>query len=145
MILSLSAAANQPGTPVSGSPGPHYQPGLCNIGPAEIARRRQAGHVGLIVTIAVFVALIAFHAPALARFLVGLPAAGAASGYLQAAFKFCAGFASRGIFNFGQLGETEQVEDAASRRRDQAKANQIFLASLGIGLAVGLLGVLLPL
>ena len=26
-----------------------YRPGVCNIGPAEITRRRMAGHVGLIL------------------------------------------------------------------------------------------------
>jgi hypothetical protein len=145
MTLSPSAAAKQPGAPLTGTSGRHYQPGLCNIGPAEITRRRRAGHVGSIATVVVFLAIVALNVPPLARFVVALPAAGAASGYLQAALRFCTGFASRGIFNFGQLGQTEQVEDAADRRRDRSKANQIFLASLAIGLAVGLVAVLLPL
>ena len=28
-----------------------YEPGVCNIGPAEIARRRRSGHVGALITI----------------------------------------------------------------------------------------------
>ena len=35
------------GMPVAGANGIDYRPGTCNIGPAEIARRRRAGHVGL--------------------------------------------------------------------------------------------------
>ena len=122
-----------------------YQPGVCNIGPAEIARRRQAGHVGLGVAIVALVGLVAIDAPPVTRLLVALPVAASASGYLQAYFKFCAGFGSRGIYNFGELGTTIQVEDADARKRDKARSNQISLASAVIGATVGLVAVALPL
>jgi hypothetical protein len=121
-----------------------YQPGTCNIGPAEIARRRRAGHIALFATIVLYAGLLAINAPPLARFIVALPAAGAASGYLQAWLRFCAGFGSRGIFNFGELGQTVQVTDADALDRDRRKARQIGIASLAIGLAVGLVAALLP-
>jgi hypothetical protein len=124
--------------------GIEYRPGVCNIGPAEIARRRQAGHVGLLVTVAVFAALVAVDAPPLARLILVLPAAAAASGYLQAWLKFCAGFGSRGIFNFGPVGDTQQVEDEGARARDRARANRIGLASLAIGVAVGVVAAVIP-
>jgi hypothetical protein len=122
-----------------------YQPGVCNIGPAEIARRRQAGHVALGVAIVAFVGLVAIDAPPVTRLLVALPVAASASGYLQARFKFCAGFGSRGIYNFGELGTTMQVEDAEARKRDKARSNQISLASAVIGATVGLVAAALPL
>ena len=125
--------------------GTAYQPGVCNIGPAEIARRRRAGHVGLLATIVLFVALVAIDAPPLVRLLVALPAAAAASGYLQAWLRFCAGFGSRGVFNFGSLGETQQVADAGAHSRDRSRARQIGLASIAIGVAVGVVAALLPL
>jgi hypothetical protein len=121
-----------------------YQPGVCNIGPAEIARRRRAGHTGLIATIALFAFLVAISAPPLARLILIIPAAVSASGYLQAYLKFCAGFGSRGIFNFDGVGTTQQVGDAASRALDKAKANRIGLASFAIGVAVAVVAVLLP-
>jgi hypothetical protein len=121
-----------------------YQPGVCNIGPAEIARRRQAGHVGLGVAIVALAGLVAIDAPPVTRLLIALPVAASASGYLQARFKFCAGFGSRGIYNFGELGTTIQVEDADARRRDKARSNQISLASAVIGATVGLIAVALP-
>jgi len=133
------------------SPGPmqmlpaEYQPGVCNIGPAEIASRRRAGHVGVIASIVLFAILVAIGAPPITRLLIALPAAVAASGYLQAYFKFCAGFASRGVFNFGDVGETHEVVDTAARRRDRARAMQIFAGSLLIGVATGIVAVLLPL
>lgn len=142
---SAFTSSRPPGT--SGSvPGlSTYQPGVCNIGPAEIARRRRAGHVGLLVTVILFAILVAVSAPPLARLLLVLPAAAAASGYLQAALRFCAGFGSRGLFNFGSVGPTEQVLDPADRARDRARARQIGLMSLAIGVAVGIVAALLPL
>ena len=145
MILSAFAAARMPGTSDVQVAGRDYQPGTCNIGPAEIARRRRAGHVGLVATVVVFVALVAIDAPPIARIVVAVPAMVAASGYLQAWLKFCAGFGSRGIFNFGPVGDTEQVVDADARSRDRVRARQIGLASLAIGVAVGIAAALLPL
>ena len=137
------AATQPPGT--LGGPPTGYQPGVCNIGSAEVARRRRAGDLGAIVTLVVLVVLIAIHAPPLVRLIVALPAAGAASGYLLALFRFCAGFGSRGIFNFGQVGQTSSVADPDARARDRAKATQIGLASLAIGVAVAALAVVLAL
>ena len=140
MSASTFAASAAPSPPSNAA----YQPGVCNIGPEEIARRRRAGHIGLLVTLGVLAVLVAVHASALARLISILPAAGSASGYLQAWLKFCAGFGSRGIFNFGQLGETTAVDDADARARDRRRSRQIGLASLGIGIVVGIIAVLLP-
>jgi hypothetical protein len=122
-----------------------YQPGVCNIGPDEIRRRRRAGHVGLVAAVVLLVVLVTVGAPPLARSLVAIPAALAASGYLQAWFKFCAGFGSRGIFNVGEVGETHDVVDAEARAQDRSRARQIGLASLAIGVGVAAITVLLPL
>lgn len=145
MTRSAFAAAPMPGTSLADTAGTEYQPGICNIGPAEIARRRKAGHIGVVATLVVMAGLVALGAPPLARLIIALPAAAAASGYLQAWLKFCAGFGSRGMFNFGSLGQTQPVVDADARARDRARANRIGLASLGIGVAVGVAAALLPL
>ena len=141
MTLSASAASSSSGTPLTGV---EYRTGVCNIGPAEIARRRRAGHVGLLVTVAAFVSLVAIDAPPIARLLLILPAAVAASGYLQAWLKFCAGFGSRGIFNLGPVGDTQQVVGEDDRARDRAMANRIGLASFAIGVAVGVVAAVIP-
>jgi len=141
--MTLSASAT--GGPVPSPAGSvHYIAGVCNIGPAEIARRRRAGHVGLVVTFVVFACLVAIEAPPVARLIVALPAAAAASGYLQAWFRFCAAFGARGIFNFGELGHAEDVVDPAARARDRAKARGIALASLAIGIVVAVAAFVLP-
>lgn len=121
-----------------------YRPGVCNIGPAEIARRRRAGHVGVVLSVAAFIVLVASGVPPLARLLVALPAAIAATGYLQARLKFCVGFAALGVLNFGELGERERIEDPGALARDRARARWITLAATVIGIAVGAIAVLLP-
>ncbi len=113
----------------------HYAAGACNIGPAEIAARRRFGHIALAVTVALAVLLVATAAPRLLRLLVFFPAAAAATGYLQAAFHFCVGFATRGVYNFGPLGTTHAVADDLARARDRRRASQLFVLSAAIGLA----------
>lgn len=122
-----------------------YQPGVCNIGPAEIRRRRLSGWVGLGIA-AVFLALaFGFGWAAPWRLLVALPVFLSAQGFLQAAFHFCVGFASRGLYNFGALGSEESVQDAAFRRADLRKALLITVLSAAIAAAVALLAFFLPL
>ena len=148
MEMSTSAASRTPSSAASRTPDPAtggYRPGVCNIGPAEITRRRRVGHAGIIAPILVWLVFALARSPSGARLFAALPAAVAASGYLQAWLRFCAGFGSRGIFNFGPLGETQAVEDAGARARDRRKANQIGLASLLVGIAVGVVAALLPL
>jgi hypothetical protein len=153
-MTSRTYAVGTPGAPgTPGTPGSSglsiaaadYRPGVCNIGREEIGRRRRAGHVALAATLAFLAVLVVIGAPAPARALVGLPAAAAASGYLQAWLKFCAGFASRGVFNFGRLGETHDVEDEEAHRRDRARANQILVTSVAVGVVVGVAAFVLPL
>ena len=133
----------------AGSPAPSplavdYQPGVCNIGPAEIARRRRSGHIGLIASVVLLIALVAIGAPPLFRLLLILPVAVSASGYLQAYLKFCAGFGAAGVYNFGEVGTTDKVIDKAAKARDRAKSFRIGGLSFAIGLAVALVAVLLP-
>jgi hypothetical protein len=123
--------------------GAGYEPGACNIGPAEIARRRRAGHLGLATTVVLLAGLELIDAPPILRLVLVIPAAAGASGYLQAWLRFCAAFGARGIRNFGQLGQTEQVADVAARERDRARAIQIGLASLAVGLLVAVTAVIL--
>ena len=117
---------------------------MCNIGPAEIARRRMVGHIGVIATLVVLAALVLLDVPPIVRIVLALPAAVAASGYIQARMRFCAGFASAGVYDFGEVGPREQVTDPAARAADRRKGRRIYAASLGIGLAVGIIAVLLP-
>lgn len=141
MTMSRSAAADESGPLV---PEGGYRPGMCNIGPDEIARRRRVGHVGVVASLGLLAALMRIDAPRAARLLVALPATLAASGYIQARMRFCAGFGFAGVFNFDQVGGTEQVMDDEAREQDRDRARQIGLASLAVGLMAALFAALLP-
>jgi hypothetical protein len=120
-----------------------YQPGVCNIGPEEIARRRRAGHVGAIMTLGLLAVLLLLHVSPWWRLLIAIPAAGTTVTYLQAILHFCVGFARLGVFNFGELGRMERVRDDAALHADRMKARRMIAAGCAIGLAVGVLAVLL--
>ena len=144
MTQTLFAASAGTPSPIQ-IEGGEYVPGVCNIGPAEIASRRRSGHVGMLAALVLLVVLVAIDAPPIARLLIALPVAVGASGYLQAWLKFCAGFGAMGVFNFADRGTTTTVVDAQARRKDRRKAFQIGGAAFAIGIAAGVVAVLLPL
>ncbi len=123
-----------------------YIPGVCNIGPAEIRRRRQAGWAGLVLTVILWGAFFLFRIPSPWRLLLFFPSMMSAVGFLQAAMRFCAAFGMLGVFNFGpNVGKTDTVEQAEFRRKDRRKALLIMLYSMLIGIATAVAGYLLVL
>jgi hypothetical protein len=121
-----------------------YTPGVCNIGPAEIRKRRQAGWLGLGATILLWAIFFIFRVAAPWRLLLFFPAAMGATGFLQAALHFCAGFGMRGVFNFrSEVGQTDTVEQAEFRLKDRRKASLIGLYSVLAGAVVAIAGFLL--
>jgi hypothetical protein len=119
-----------------------YVPGVCNIGPQEIGRRRNVGYGGLVLALVTLAVLWAVKAPAVTRLIVFFPASMAASGFLQAGMHFCAGFGMAGVFNFGQkVGATEDVVQAEYRIKDRRKAIQILTYSVLIGLVIAVIAV----
>jgi hypothetical protein len=120
-----------------------YIPGVCNIGPAETARRRRVGERGALAAGLLLVLLRVTGAPRAWRLLVFFPAAVSAAGYLQAVRHFCANFGWRGVFNFGGLGSVEQVADEGARADDRRQALQIAGQSGAIGLGVALVAVVI--
>jgi hypothetical protein len=121
-----------------------YTPGVCNIGPAEIARRRNVGWVGLAATAVLAAALFYFNVSPIWRITIFLPAFVMASGFVQAYMNFCVGFAQSGVFNFGALGKTEAVaNDDQSKAKDAKRAAQLYLYIIGIAILVTVLAFLI--
>ena len=114
-----------------------YQPGVCNIGPAEIRRRRQFGYLGIAGSVALGGLLVVVNAPPMVRLLVALPAAAGLEGLIQARLRFCAGYGMAGLRNLGELGEAESVEGAQARAADRRGALRIHALSLAGGVAAG--------
>ncbi len=121
-----------------------YQPGVCNIGPAEIRRRRMSGWVGLAIAVVFLALAFALGWAAPWRLLVAVPVFLSAQGFLQAAFHFCVGFASRGLYNFGALGSEENVVEAEFRKKDLRKALLITVLAAVIAAAVALAAFFVP-
>ncbi len=122
-----------------------YQPGVCNIGPAERKQRLNIGWIGVVFVVLGLVCFVAFDAPTWVRFLIAIPALLAANGFLQYAMHFCVNFAMRGLYNLGTALHTEEnVVDAAMRKADQRKGLQIIGLSVLIAAAVVVVAVLLP-
>jgi hypothetical protein len=121
-----------------------YQPGVCNIGPAEIRRRQTAGIVGVGAAIGLGALLLILGASPATRLLVAAPLAVGFAGFLQARLHFCANYGWRGIRNLGEVGEVERVEDPDARRADRRKSLTIFGASTAAALALASVFALLP-
>jgi hypothetical protein len=143
-MFAPAVTPTAPPQPLAPMPHQAYEPGVCNIGPAEIRRRRAGAVLGTVVTLVVAVVIFALGLPHPVRLLIDLPAAGAIVGWLQALLRFCVGFARLGVFNFGELGPMEKIADRAAHRADQRRAAQMIGVSLIGGLAIGLAAALLP-
>lgn len=123
-----------------------YIPGVCNIGQAEIKMRKLLGWIGLLLCIVPWGGFILFDVSPTWRLVLFFPAMLAASGFLQAAWHFCAKFGLGGVFNFGpHVGETDTVEQAQNRRQDRQTALQIIGLSALAGVAAAAAGYFLPL
>ena len=120
-----------------------YIPGVCNIGPAERAKRRQSGIVAAIVTLILLAILVATGVSKYWRLTLILPASAAATGFLQDAFHFCAGFGMKGLYNVvNSTGITNSVDLEEFRRKDRRKALTIIALSVVVGVAVAGLSLL---
>jgi len=115
-----------------------YIPGVCNIGLAEIKKRKRAGFIGLALTALLWAACLLLGSPRISRLVLFFPAMMAATGFIQAQMHFCAGFGFRSLFNFGDVGKTDTVMQAEFRAMDRKKAWQIIIYSALVALAVAI-------
>lgn len=125
-------------------PGSAYRPGVCNIGPEEIARRRRSAVLGTIAAAVIAGGLLALHVPPMARIALWPFAAGAAVGWLQVTRRFCVAFGAMGVLNFGRTGSVVGAPDAAARAADRRTALRMILEGASYGLLVAAAFVLLP-
>jgi hypothetical protein len=105
----------------------------CNIGPAEIARRR-ATAIALTITCAVIVVVLtAIGAPTIARgILLPFASAGAVT-WLQVRRRFCVRFGMAGVQNLGPVGN-ETAVGFEQREKDRRQSIQMVFEGLLAGL-----------
>lgn len=125
-------------------PDDEYQPGSCNIGPADVRARARLGQVGVAVALLVAVLVASFASSPWWALLVAPPAYAGATGLLQARARFCVGFAAAGRYGFGaSRGPTGRVTDEAARAADRERARRLNSSAARWTIAVTALAVLL--
>ena len=107
-----------------------YISGACNIGPAEIKRRKQGAYLGGALYLVVAILLIATNASSTTRLWVFLPAVLFAIGYIQSKRKFCVAYGFLGIFNFDKLGSTTKIKLNQDLKTDRKYAIKLMVQAL---------------
>jgi hypothetical protein len=124
--------------------GPGYVPGVCNIGPEEITRRRRSGIFGVAIAAIVAIGLLVVGASPWWRVLLFPALAGGIVSLEQARRHFCAGFGLAGLRNFGTRDQRETVTDAAALATDRRASLTMFAYCSAIAAVITLAFVLLP-
>jgi len=111
-----------------------YQAGVCNIGGAEVARRRQVAILGGVLFLALALYSIIQNFSPIATLVLIAPASIFAIGFVQSRKRFCLAYGLMGTFNFQKLGSITKVEDKAALAADRKMAFQIIVQSMGLAL-----------
>ena len=120
-----------------------YEAGVCNIGPSEVARRRQVAYLGGALY-ALFVAVAIFKNFSSVSTIAALfPALIFSVGFIQSRRKFCLAYGLMGSFNFAKLGSLTQVQDQMSLKADRSTALSILAQSLGLALLLACVAIAL--
>ncbi len=109
-----------------------YQAGVCNIGGAEVARRRQVAILGGVIYLALALYAIIQNFSPVASLVLFAPATLFAVGLVQSRKRFCFAFGLMGTFNFQKVGSLTKVEDKVALIADRKMALTIIVQSLGI-------------
>lgn len=123
-----------------------YEPGVCNIGPAEQSKRRYIGYLGIAAALLMSIAVPLLQLPPIWFLASAAPFYGGFIGLLQARSSFCAGFGLAGVYDVSEAGEERtDVNDAEARKADRRKALILQLAAVtlsvvaaGIVYAIGI-------
>ena len=112
-----------------------YQPGVCNIGGPEVARRKKVAQLGSVFFVVLGGYLLITGGTASSAALAFGPAMIAAVGYVQSRKKFCFAFGLMGTFNFAELGKMSKVLSKEEIAADRRQALMIVAQSIGLALA----------
>ena len=120
-----------------------YIPGTCNIGPAEIRRRRIVMWLGCLLSIVTLASFGQSGASRFDRLSIALPAFVFAIGFVQSRKKFCLAFGFMGAFNFGKVGAVTKVLTPEQRSADRKTALSLLGQALGLTAVIVAITVLL--
>lgn len=109
-----------------------YIAGSCNIGPAEINRRKRVAYLGSILFVLYSIWLVASDASWSMRLTAFFPAMVAVVGYVQARRKFCVAYGFMGVFSFEKAGDTRKITVNQDLLADRAFARKLVLQATAI-------------
>jgi uncharacterized membrane protein len=119
-----------------------YIPGICNINPKEVRRRRTIGIIGLVAVVVIAGLSSALNVPLVLRVVIFIPAFIMATGFIQAKTKFCIGYASAGMQHTGD--ESRHIEDERAVQLDKQRAKKINIQAFFIAATITAILLLLP-
>lgn len=111
-----------------------YQAGVCNIGGAEVKRRKQVAKIGATFFLITAVYLILSGAESTSAAFALIPAILASVGYVQSRKRFCFAFGLMGTFNFAEAGKMSKVVSKEELSADRRMALSIIAQSMGLAL-----------
>ena len=117
----------------------YYVPGVCNIGKKELKRRKVSVFVTIAITIILIMILLLLPVNRYWRLILFLPVTSLAVGVQQWYFHFCVLFGIKGVFNFGNTGKTDSVDQVIFRRKDREKAQRMIIVGIIVGIIADLL------
>ena len=123
-----------------------HQPGVCNIGPAEIRVRQLSALAGVVLTVALYIILRTMKVSQVLYALEFFPVVLFTTGWNQARSRFCIYFGIKGIFNFGDLINSSSagtIDDAAFRAADRAMALKLIGRSIILALSITVILILI--
>ncbi len=121
-----------------------YIPGICNINQDEIAYRRKAGYISLLILMVVAVLLFAFDAPNWLRVVLFVPFFLTIISFLQAKKKFCVSYGASGKQNASEGSKTASQVSEREAATDKKRARQLNLQAAGVAAVLTLLAVIVP-
>ena len=134
--------ANEPINSSDSSAG-DYITGVCNIGPAEIRRRRIVMWLGVLLSLVTLASFGQSNASGMDRLSIALPAFVFSIGFVQSRKKFCLAFGFMGAFNFGKVGAITKVLTPEQRATDRKTALTLLAQALAITAIIVIVTVLL--
>jgi hypothetical protein len=120
-----------------------YQSGVCNIGPAEIKRRRQGALVGAVLFAISTLLFVVTNASTSTRLITFIPALLFAVGIIQSKRKFCVAYGFMGVFSLEKLGATKKITLNQDLKADRKYAVKLLLQSVAIAIVLTALVVLI--
>jgi hypothetical protein len=107
-----------------------YISGACNIGPAEIKRRKQGAVIGGIAFTLTALLLVSTDATTSTRLIVFIPALLFTVGLIQSRRKFCVAYGFLGVFSLEKLGATTKISINQDLKADRSYAIKLLLQSV---------------